>query len=110
MSKGNHPSKLTKGLKGRKEHGPKRHLFNDYKPLEWNLGQLGLLSKYHNFESFKLACMARGCKNPTKEMWTTFVKLGTKTEQDNFLDGIRKNKPAKKPIETKAVKTDASVA
>jgi hypothetical protein len=101
MSKGNHPSKLTKGLKGRKEHGPKRHLFNDYKPLEWDLGQLGLLSKYHNFESFKLACMARGCKNPTKEMWLKFSALKTREEQDNWFADIKHNRPQPKAPKAK---------
>ena len=58
MSKGNHSSKTTKGLKGRKNHGPKRNLFSDYGAMTWKFGKLGLLDKYHDFDSFKLAALS----------------------------------------------------
>ena len=93
----------------RKNHGPKRHLFADYGSLTYEFGRLGLLTKYSNFESFKLSCMARGCKNPTKTMWNMFSVLKTNAEKDEWLKNIKANvkicrdedekKAPKKPID-----------
>ena len=46
-----------------KKHGPKRHLFRDYKPMIKAFADAGLLSKYDNYESWVLACQARGKRN-----------------------------------------------
>lgn len=76
----------------RKSHGPKRHLFADYgSMLTYEFSKAGVLTKYNNFESFKLACMARGCKNPTKTMWSVFSILNTIAEKDEWLKNVKTN-------------------
>lgn len=72
-----------------KNHGPKRHLFKDFKPLVHVFGKMGLLTKYNNFESFVLACNARGKKNPTKADFDKFVLLDRK-HQDEYLKSLSK--------------------
>lgn len=91
MNKKNN-TKSVGSVRVRKSHGPKRHLFADYgSTLTYEFGKLGLLSKYSNIESFKLACIARGCKNPTKTMWGMFSILDTKAEKDEWLKNIKTN-------------------
>jgi hypothetical protein len=75
----------------RKNHGPKRHLFKDYKPMVHVFGKSGILTKYSNRESFNLSCQARGIKNPTKEMWDKFCILPIVKAKDEFLANLTKN-------------------
>lgn len=82
-----------RGLKGRKNHGPKRHMFNEYGSMfTYKFGKLGLLTKYTNFKSWQLACVARGCKSPSEELWHTFMCLSTNEEKDRWFKELRSNK------------------
>lgn len=57
----------------RKNHGPKRRMFHDYdSTMRLKLGDVGLLDKYHNFESFAQYCAAKGVKKYIKELWDDF--------------------------------------
>lgn len=82
------PKRSSGGSGLRKNHGPKRHLFKDYKPMVHVFGKVGVLNKYSNQESFNLSCQARGVKNPTKEMWSQFSALKTIKEKDQFLKNL----------------------
>lgn len=98
----NKKSSSSVGSIVRKSHGPKRHLFADYgSTLTYEFGKAGVLTKYSNFESFKLACMARGCKNPTKTMWSVFSVLNTKAEKDEWLKNIKTNAKICREIDEK---------
>lgn len=86
------PGKVAAPVKTklRKNHGPKRHLFKDYKPMVKAMADAGLLTKYNNFESFTLSCAARGVKNGVAEMWTEFRLLPRK-EQNEYLKNIKEH-------------------
>ncbi len=77
-------------MKLRKNHGPKRHMFKELKPMVHLFAQAGLLTKYNNYESFALSCAARGVKNGVPEMWSEF-KLLPRKEQDQYLANIKEN-------------------
>ena len=68
----------------RKSHGPKRHLFKEYKPMIKAFADAGLLDKYHNYESFVLACNAKGKRNATKQEFNSFVCLSMEDKKKYF--------------------------
>lgn len=69
----------------KKNHGPKRHLFKNFKPFVWEVAPTGILNKYNNEESFILACQARGKKNASHEDWNYFFyKLNDKEKKEYF--------------------------
>lgn len=86
------PGKVAAPVKQklRKNHGPKKHLFKEFKPMVHLFAQDGLLTKYNNFESFSLSCAARGVKNDVAEMWTEFRAL-PRDKQDEYLKNIKEN-------------------
>lgn len=67
-----------------KKHGPKRHLFKEYKPMIKAMADAGLLSKYDNYESWVLACQARGKRNVTKRDFNEFVVLPLEEKKAYF--------------------------
>lgn len=74
-----------------KAHGPKRNLFHNYsKVMRMHFADAGLLSKYHNFESFKLSCIARGMRNPTYADFMRMSLLPTRKAQDEWFASIGK--------------------
>ena len=74
-----------------KMHGPKRKLFHDWsRSMRIHLANAGLLTKYHNYESFKLACVARGVKNPTEAMFEEMRFLKTQADKDAWFKNLRK--------------------
>ena len=73
----------------RKSHGPKRKLFKEFKPMIKAFADAGLLDKYHNYESFCLACNARGKRNPTRREFTEFTYL-TREKQKEYFESISK--------------------
>jgi hypothetical protein len=73
----------------RKSHGPKRKLFKEFKPMIKAFADAGLLDKYHNYESFCLACNTRGKKNPTRREFTEFTYL-TREKQNEYFKSISK--------------------
>ena len=67
-----------------KKHGPKRHLFKEYKPMIKAFADAGLLSKYHNYESFVLACNAKGKRNTSRQEFNSFVCLSMEDKKKYF--------------------------
>ena len=68
----------------RKSHGPKRKLFKEFKPMIKTIAAAGLLDKYHNYESFCLACNARGKRNPSKQEFQEFTHLPHDKQKEYF--------------------------
>ena len=58
-----------------KKHGPKRHMFKEYKPMIKAMADAGLLTKYNDYESWTLACQSRGKRNVTRRDFNEFVVL-----------------------------------
>ena len=73
----------------RKSHGPKRHMFKGYKPMIHSFAKTGLLSKYYDYESFVLACTARGKKNPSRQEFIEFSCL-PRDKQKEYFANLRK--------------------
>lgn len=73
----------------RKNHGPKRKLFKEFKPMIHAFAKAGLLTKYNNYESWCLACGARGKKDTSKSEFSKFVVLSRK-EQEAYFKALRK--------------------
>lgn len=84
------PKRSSGGSGLRKNHGPKRHLFKEYKPMVHIIAKDGLLTKYYAFESWALACQARGIKNPRREDFNTFVVLKSRKEKDEWFASLKK--------------------
>ena len=82
MAKGKGGSKSSGGP--HKKHGPKRHLFKEYKPMIKAFADSGLLNKYHNYESFVLACDARGKRNASRQEFNSFVCLSMEDKKKYF--------------------------
>ena len=89
MAKGKKSTGTSSGP--RRAHGPKTHIHKDYKPkpLVMLFGKLGLLSKYYDFESWQLACAARGKKNFSKAEFDNFCKL-SRDQQDEYFKNLKK--------------------
>lgn len=71
-----------------KNHGPKRKMFKEFKPMIRVFAQAGLLNKYHNYESWILSCNALGKRNSTREEFQSFLKM-SRADQDAFFDNLR---------------------
>ena len=72
-----------------KSHGPKRHMFKEFKPMIKAFADAGLLDKYHNYESFVLACGARGKRNPSRQEFQQFTLL-PRDKQDEYFASLSK--------------------
>ena len=81
--------KASGGSGLRKNHGPKRHMFKEFKPMVRAFADAGLLSKYDNFESWQLACAARGCKKVDYNEFKKFVVLSL-PEKKEYFKNLRK--------------------
>lgn len=75
----------------RKNHGPKRRMFKDYKPLTHDFARSGILSKYYNYESFAQAMAARGIRTNIKEMWSEFFKILDLKEKMKYILHAKEN-------------------
>lgn len=84
------PKRSSSGSGLRKNHGPKKYLFHELKPMVHIIAQSGLLSKYYAYESWVTACQARGVKNPRKEDFNKFILLKTKKEKDEYYASLKK--------------------
>lgn len=71
----------------RKTHGPKRKLFKNYKPMIHVFAKSGLLSKYSNYESWVIACNARGKRSASPEEFKAFTYL-SREEQKAYFENI----------------------
>lgn len=69
----------------RKKHGPKRKMFHCWtSTMRKHFADAGLLTKYNNFESWQLACQARGKRNATESEFNEFVKLDLEAKKSYF--------------------------
>ena len=89
-----------------KKHGPKRHLFKEYKPMIKAFADAGVLDKYHNLESFILACQSKGLKHGSKEEWENRFKIFTtelksKEEQKIWLNNCKNYREPEKDKKSK---------
>ena len=86
------PGKVAAPVKQklRKKHGPKRHLFCEYKPMVHVFAAAGVLNKYSNYQSFCLSCQARGVRSNTDAMWQEFRVLEY-PEQKEYFKNIKAN-------------------
>lgn len=77
-----------------KNHGPKRKMFHkSYNSCERvHMAQLGVLSKYYDKESWTLACMARGIKNPSDSMWADYCNCVTIEKKKAWFQSLKKRK------------------
>ena len=88
MAKGKGKGSASSGP--RKSHGPKRKLFHCWSStMRKQFADAGLLSKFHNFESFTLACNAKGKRNVTKNDFNEFVVLDDEEKKKYFEDMIK---------------------
>ena len=81
-------------IKQRKNHGPKRKMFHEWdSTTRMHLAQAGLLSKYHNFESFSLALTAKGIKKYISDIWADYIKVtgGNPVAQKDYFKHIELN-------------------
>lgn len=74
-------------LRQRKNHGPKRHLFKEFKPMIQQMSSSGILNKYHNYESFELACIAKGKRSVSKQEFIAFQLL-KKEDKVNYFKNL----------------------
>lgn len=82
--KGGKPS-VSAGPKLRKKHGPKRHMFRWTGPMKYQFAQAGVLTKYTDYESWVLACQARGKrKDIDKAEFDKFVLLSLEEKKEYF--------------------------
>ena len=73
-----------------KKHGPKRHMFKEYKPMIHSIAKTGLLSKYYDKESFELALSARGIRQNVNAYWHEFVLLPTVAAKKEWFKNLKK--------------------
>jgi len=79
--------------KQRKNHGPKKHLFKEFKPMIKVFADSGLLNKYYNYESFCLSCGSKGIRNNTQDLWFEFKDLSY-PEKKAYFANIQANAQA----------------
>lgn len=89
--------KRSSGSGLRKNHGPKKHMHKDFKPMVHLFAKAGLLTKYNNEESFVRACEARtGRKNNNSHAeWIKFSALKTNKAKDEYFHSL-------KPVQAKS--------
>jgi len=76
-----------------KSHGPKRHQFAEYgKVLSMEFAKAGVLDKYNDKESWRMACIDRGRKSANDLDWADFCKLKTIAEKKAWFERISEHK------------------
>lgn len=73
-----------------KKHGPKRHLFKEYKPMIKAMADAGLLTKYNDFESWSLAMAARGNRKADYDEYIKFSVLSLEEKKAYFKNASHK--------------------
>ena len=88
MAKGKKKSAASGGP--HKKHGLKKKLHHCWSStMRKHFADAGLLTKYHDYESWQTSCAARGKKNVSRSDFNDFVKL-SKEEKDKYFENIRK--------------------
>ena len=77
----------------RKNHGPKKHMFKEFKPMIHEYAKSGIFTKYSSFEAFAQSCSARGIKTGVQDMWMEFKYL-PRDKQDEYLTNLKENSVA----------------
>lgn len=86
------PAKVAAPVKQklRKNHGPKRKLFHDWdSTTRLAFGKAGLLTKYHNYQSFALSLNARGIKKDVDKYWRSFCLLPDMNAKKEFFKNLK---------------------
>ena len=86
----------------RKKHGPKRHMFKEYKPMVEAFARTGILKKYYNRESFELALNSRGIRNIPDWLWMEMISLPTEKERKAWFKNLKERNIAKEDKEREA--------
>lgn len=74
-----------------KNHGPKRHMHSWCGAMKQDFAKAGVLSKYHDFESWQLAMSARGNRKADRAEFERFVVLSMEDKKAYFA-AIKKGK------------------
>lgn len=84
MAKGKGKGASTGGP--RKSHGPKRHLHSWTGALKSDFARAGVLSKYHDFQSWQLACTSRGIREISYGDFQKFQAMAFEQQKQFFAD------------------------
>lgn len=73
----------------RKSHGPKRKQFKECgKVFSIEFAKCGVLNKYSDESSWRMACLARGCKKVSHDEWKKFCNLGSLATKRKFFETL----------------------
>lgn len=73
----------------RKNHGPKRKMFHCWdSTTRIAFAKAGILTKYHNFESFAQYCAKKNVRSSVEDLWYDFIKLDTMEEKNQYFKDI----------------------
>ena len=76
----------------RKSHGQKKKMFHAWPTaIRISLAKCGVLTKYHDFESFQVFCASRGIRANIDELYAKFVLCKTRQAQDEYFANIREH-------------------
>ena len=72
-----------------KNHGPKRHMHAWCGSMKKDFADAGLLTKYHDYESWQQSMAARGRKDITRAEFNKFVLLSREEQKEYFKSAKR---------------------
>jgi len=76
--------------KGRKKHGPKKKMWHCWSStMRKHFADAGLLTKYHNKESFEQALTAKGIRSNVDALWNEFLKV-PEAERKAWFQNLKK--------------------
>jgi hypothetical protein len=73
----------------RRAHGPKRKQFKECgKVMSIEFAKCNVLNKFVDESSWRMACLARGCKKVSHDDWKKFCDLGTRQKKQQFFESL----------------------
>lgn len=72
-----------------KEHGPKKHMHRWTGAMKWSLAKSGILKKEHDYESFQMACQARGKRSISETDFKLYRDM-KQEDQKTYFSNIKK--------------------
>lgn len=74
-----------------KKHGPKKKMFHQWSStMRLHLSKCGLLSKYHNKESWEQSLTSKGVRTLDNELWKEFSHLSIDERKEWFKNHKKK--------------------